>query len=251
MRQPTKDVRSLIRGWEKEVLVVYLDVRGIPTGGIGHTGRDLGPVGSPITREQSARWFDEDIAEAVETIDRFVPKPIIDSMPDESYDALVSFIFNVGAQAFRSPKAGKQTNFSLTINAGKWDEVDDRMREWIYAGGKKVSGLVSRRADESTRWSAGFVGYAPESAGSDAAEETGVVPEEPVKAKVGGRSIAGLATAAAGAVASGASDLVGAGGQLRALTEVPALGTIGAIIVAIGVGLVLWEKYRAHRASGA
>lgn len=73
----------------------YLDTKGIPTIGVGHTGPEV-RLGLVWTDNQVENAFIEDVkwAEAaVNAIQPAVPK-------QQQFDALVSFVFNVGATQF-------------------------------------------------------------------------------------------------------------------------------------------------------
>jgi lysozyme len=268
MRQPSQKAYTLIEGFESRKLVVYPDsgTPPVPTVGVGHTGRDVPPVGTKVTPEQVDAWFHADVAEAVATIYRHVPADVIADIPDVSYDALVSFVFNVGDQAFVD-KSGKQTNFSKTLNAKLWDKVDDRMRDWVFDGGKKVNGLINRRAAESAQWNLGFEPSIaaidkPELAAQAAAvapatlmapEVTGIVPSPPPKVSVFSlKGITGLGATAAGAITANADDLVSTGNQLRATVgDIKLLSILGGVLVAIGMCFLLWEKLHDRSKSGA
>lgn len=263
-RQPTPHCRTIISSFEGRRLRGYLDVAGIATAGVGHTGPDV-VAGKFYTDAQVDAWFDADIAEAVSTIYRFIPAEIIAELPDESYDALVSFIFNVGAQAFRNPKTGKETNFSKALRNRRYREVDDRMLDWVYAGGKKVNGLITRRADEAGRWNRGFaaraaVGPMPEPKPLPAVvlvqptEETNVVPDAPVKEPIlpVKMLVSTLTTVGGAATAIAPENVVSAGSQLRSmLPDVKVFSIIGALLVAAGIGMTLWSQYRRAKKSGA
>lgn len=263
-RQPTRNCRAMIEGFEARRKKGYLDVAGVPTAGVGHIGPGV-IVGKVYSDAQIEQWFDADIAEAVATIYRRVPAAIIEELPDESYDALVSFIFNVGDQAFRNPKTGKETNFAKALRGRRFTEVDDRMQDWVYAGGKKVNGLITRRADEAARWNRGFaaraaVGPMPEPeplpavAPAQPAEETNVVPDAPVKEPIMPVKmlVSTLTTVGGAATAIAPEHVVSAGSQLRSmLPDIKVFSIIGGILVAIGVGLTLWGQYKRAKKSGA
>jgi lysozyme len=267
MRAASENAEKLIEGFEGRRLVVYRDGGGVPTGGIGHTGRDLPAVGATVTDAQVEAWFKADLLEAEQTIAKHVPQDVLDAIPAVSYDALVSFVFNVGEQAFVDPKTGKQTNFSKTLNAKLFDQVDDRMGDWVYDNGRKINGLVSRRAAEAAQWNLGFepsvapAAAAPMAAAAAAAstatalpaEVTGMVPTAPPKTPaLSGKAIAGVATSVLGVAASNAPTLIASGQQLRSMVgDIKVLSIAGAVLIALGTALVLWHNITAHRASGA
>lgn len=59
------------------------------------------------------------------------------------FDALVSFAFNVGTQAFKNSTLAKK------INANTYNEIRERFLRWNKAGGKVLAGLTSRRKKRS------------------------------------------------------------------------------------------------------
>jgi len=78
-----------------------------------------------------------------------VAKGVKVKLTQGQYDALVSFVFNVGeTQFYRSTLLRK-------INAGDCWGAGAEFDRWVYAKGKRLNGLVSRRADERKRWEEG------------------------------------------------------------------------------------------------
>ena len=55
------------------------------------------------------------------------------------YDALVSFVFNVGSKKF------KTSTLLRLLNEGKFNEAAKQFNRWIYSAGQKSNGLVKRR----------------------------------------------------------------------------------------------------------
>jgi GH24 family phage-related lysozyme (muramidase) len=94
MRQITPAARQLIEASEGDKLVIYLDERGVPTGGRGHTGADVtaGMVGQTITQAQSDAWFAHDIG----MIEDQVSSVLKHDVNDNEYSALVVFTYNEG-----------------------------------------------------------------------------------------------------------------------------------------------------------
>jgi len=83
---------------------------------------------------QDLNWFENEINYRVKNINQ------------NQFDALVSFVFNIGGHAFRESTLLKK------LNAGEYDQVPDQLRRWIYSGGKVVKGLINRREKEIERW---------------------------------------------------------------------------------------------------
>ncbi|EDB6599881.1 lysozyme, partial [Salmonella enterica subsp. diarizonae] len=83
---------------EGESLKAYPDSRGIPTIGVGHTGKvDGNPVvsGMTITAEKSSELLKEDLQWVEDAISSLVCVPL----NQNQYDALCSLIFNIGKSA--------------------------------------------------------------------------------------------------------------------------------------------------------
>jgi len=131
--------RDRIAAHEGCVLVAYPDpgTGGEPwTIGVGHTGGVK--KGDRITREQAMALLAEDL-HAAETA---VNNAITVSLSQNQFDALVSFVFNVGAGAFRS------STLLAKLNARDYAGAADQFLRWSRAGGKVMAGLLRRRNDE-------------------------------------------------------------------------------------------------------
>lgn len=125
---------TLWEGYEEET---YLDVVGIPTVCYGHTGSDVF-MGDSKTLNECHELLAQDLKLAWTVVDKYV-KP---DLPANVHAAFTSFVFNVGAEAFR-----KSTALKL-LNQGKIEEACHELPKWVYADGKKIKGLVNRRAAE-------------------------------------------------------------------------------------------------------
>jgi len=120
----------------------YLCSAGVPTIGIGSTryanGLPVKLTDEPITKIEAYALLAQTITNFEEAINRYVKVPI----SQNKFDALVSFTYNVGAQALRTSTLLKKLNANDIIGAAH--EFD----KWSYAGGKKVAGLAQRRQSE-------------------------------------------------------------------------------------------------------
>ena len=61
---------------------------------------------------------------------------------ENQIDALTSFVYNVGQNAFAN------STLLRKLNDGDFNGAADEFMKWIHAGGKVVQGLVNRRATE-------------------------------------------------------------------------------------------------------
>lgn len=125
----------LIQQFEGLRLAAYDDGVGVQTIGYGHT-KGVQP-GDRITREQAEAFLREDVAEAEEAL-RMVTAPLTQNQRD----ALVSFVFNLGADRL------KDSTLLKRLNAGDYKGAADEFMKWRMAAGKVMPGLVKRRAAE-------------------------------------------------------------------------------------------------------
>jgi len=136
---------------------MYHDQLGKPTIGIGHLLTEqellsgvLTALGVDwrlgLTDEQVDLLFQSDIRPVEDTInDNVSPQ-----LSQNQFDALVSFVFNIGRTAFI-------TSATLTvINRGELDQAPSHMEMWVHGnvGGveKVIPDLVERRAKEVALW---------------------------------------------------------------------------------------------------
>lgn len=128
---------ALIKSFEKCRLVAYLDQKGIPTIGWGHTGSDI-RLGMTCTQEQADVWFEQDVRTAVMQ----VIKSLDVAVTQNAFDALVCFTFNVGVTA-----EGHSTLIKL-VNASYTGAASAEFAKWNHVDGKVSAGLTARRAAE-------------------------------------------------------------------------------------------------------
>jgi len=63
------------------------------------------------------------------------------------FDALTDFIYNLGIGAF-----SKSTLLKYILAKRPTEQILNQFRRWVYAGGKKLKGLVKRREWECQMW---------------------------------------------------------------------------------------------------
>lgn len=132
---------ELIKQFEGLELEAYQDIAGIWTIGYGHTGPDVEP-GMRISEREAEALLRRDLKSREDAVDRFSN---VDLNQNE-FDALVSFVYNVGAEAYRRSTARRLLNRNNRLGAA------DALTWWNKAtiGGvlREVAGLTRRRAAE-------------------------------------------------------------------------------------------------------
>lgn len=128
---------DLIKNWEKLRLEAYLPTKKDRwTIGWGHT-KDVKP-GQTITVAQAEAFFDEDVAWATAFVNKAVKVPLT----QHQFDALTSWVFNVGE--------GNASGSTLLrkLNAKDYEGAARQFLVWNKQKGKVMNGLVKRRAEE-------------------------------------------------------------------------------------------------------
>jgi lysozyme len=134
----SSDGLHLTEQFEGDRLVAYQDSKGVWTIGYGHTRGVV--AGMTCTQEQADQWLAEDIAWAASEVNKLVHVPLTQA----EFDSLVDFTFNCGAGSF------DHSTLLKLVNAGDYAGAAAQFGDWVYAGGKKLPGLVTRRAAEAT-----------------------------------------------------------------------------------------------------
>jgi GH24 family phage-related lysozyme (muramidase) len=130
---------DLIKKFEGLRLTAYKCAAGVDTIGYGHTGSDVKP-GMRITEEEAEKLLWRDTESAQQAVHSFVNI----KLNQNEYDALVSFVFNIGPTAFVNSTLLKLLNHGADrkVVAAEFDR-------WVKAGSDKpVQGLVRRREAE-------------------------------------------------------------------------------------------------------
>lgn len=107
--------------------------------GFGHTSGVK--EGQRCTPMDAGRWLKEDIAAAEREVS-FQTQGV--PLRQCQYDALVSFVYNLGAGNFRKSTLLKK----VRVNPDS-PSIRDEFGKWIYGGGRVLPGLVARREAEA------------------------------------------------------------------------------------------------------
>ena len=139
-------------GWRS---ALYLDQAGHPTIGYGHlvTHEELASnrFGWGLTPEEGLDLLRKDLREAEVAVLEMISVPLTQGQ----FDALVDFVFNLGANALR------HSTLRRRLNAGVYEAVPPQLVLWCHyrdpATRKLVesSGLLKRRQREVQLWQTG------------------------------------------------------------------------------------------------
>ena len=137
MRTSRKGI-EFIKAHEGLRLDAYLCPAGVPTIGYGHTYNVK--MGDRITAEQAERLLIGDLIVAETEINRYGF-----DITQNQFDALVSFDYNTGAL--------HSSTLLKKHNAGDYAGAKAEFGKWIFNDGRKMNGLIRRRADEAALYS--------------------------------------------------------------------------------------------------
>ena len=139
----TQQGLDLIKKYEGLRLEAYKCPAGVWTIGYGHTKGVMPKM--KISKEEAEELLKQDVSivelQVVNTVGKLAACKI---------DALVSFTYNVGAAAFRG------STLCRKVRANSDDaSIRAEFGRWVYADGKKLLGLVKRRAEEAEMYFGG------------------------------------------------------------------------------------------------
>ena len=141
----SEDGLNLIKRYEGCEPRMYYCPAGKATIGYGHLciGKEKEYFkDKTMTEMEMTNLLKRDVGFAEAAIRRYVKV----SLTQGQYDALVSFIFNLGAGAFRS------STLLRVLNRGSYGECPRQINRWTRASGRVLLGLVRRRAAEVQSW---------------------------------------------------------------------------------------------------
>lgn len=133
----TQQGLDLIKKYEGLRLEAYKCPAGVWTIGYGHTKGVY--KGMSITKEEAEKLLQQDVSVFELQVINTVGK-----LSDCKIDALVSFAYNVGIAAFRNSTLCRKVKANSDDPA-----IRNEFGKWVYAGSKKLPGLVKRRAEEA------------------------------------------------------------------------------------------------------
>tara|TARA_B110000977_G_scaffold1900_1_gene2648 strand:+ start:446 stop:1177 length:732 start_codon:yes stop_codon:yes gene_type:complete len=188
--------------------------------------------GDTWTKEYSEMRLIEDLEEHGKIVKKYVNVPLTQSQ----YDALTSFVFNLGGGAFRSSTLLKK------LNKGMYDDCPEQIMRWNKAkvDGKltPLRGLTRRRSAEAAIFSRDAQLPSDEGGPQMPQKVTAEAPKSLAKSKtMAGAGIAGAATA-----------MNEVAGQIQGLVAyAPMLKTIFLICAIGGIALAAYARFKDNK----
>lgn len=132
---------ELIAEFEGFSPTIYEDIAGYPTIGFGHlikSENEMRKYSKGITKEEALEILRKDVEIAETAVNTYVKVPLTQNQ----FDALVSFVYNVGSGNFFRSTILKE------LNRKNYKKAADELLRWNKAGGKVSKGLSNRREKE-------------------------------------------------------------------------------------------------------
>tara|TARA_R110000787_G_scaffold273283_1_gene380959 strand:+ start:97 stop:540 length:444 start_codon:yes stop_codon:yes gene_type:complete len=133
----SKEGLSLIKKFEGCELEAYKCAAGVLTIGYGSTKGVK--KGDTITQEEA----DKLLLHEMEEYEGYVNKLVEVDLSQNQFDALVSWVFNLG------PANLKASTLLKVLNSKDYEGVPAQIQRWNKAGGKVLEGLIRRRNAEA------------------------------------------------------------------------------------------------------
>ncbi len=137
MRMPEQLV-AMVKRWEGFSPVPYICPAGYWTIGYGQLCDKDHPA---ITKEEGEALLRHSLRSYVAAA--LEASPILHTESDERLTAIADFVYNLGPTRYRSSTLRRR------VNQGNWEAAQHEIKRWVYGGGRKLPGLVARRAAEA------------------------------------------------------------------------------------------------------
>ncbi len=145
MRHITQEGLGLIKRFEGFNPTIYICPAGYPTIGYGHVVRkeEQERFEDGINEQVAEELLQRDLRWAERGVLRLIDVPLTDGQ----FDALVSFTFNLGTGALQ------RSTLRRKVNREEHAEVPREFMRWVWADGRRMKGLIKRRAAEARSYS--------------------------------------------------------------------------------------------------
>lgn len=132
---------AIIREFEGFEAKAYKDTGGVWTIGYGTIKYPDGTrvrAGDSCTRGQAEVWLKSDCQWVDACLDKYVKVKV----SQNQFDAMASFVYNIGETAFA------KSTFLTLLNQGNKIGAANQFDRWVFDNGKRIPGLVNRRVKE-------------------------------------------------------------------------------------------------------
>ena len=134
--KPSDACVEFVKSFEGFSPTAYMCSAGVWTIGYGTTENVI--PGDTITEAEAKNLLAVDMLEAADAVADLVDV----DLTQQQFDALVSFVYNVGREAFRN------STLLRLLNDGNYAGAAAQFERWNKAGGKVIAGLSRRRKAE-------------------------------------------------------------------------------------------------------
>ncbi len=140
MRQINKAGLDLVKKHEGFRAKAYICPAGKLTIGYGHVilKNEQHLKTAIISKQQGELILKSDMTKAIRAVKRYITVPL----NENQFSALCSFTFNLGGGSLQKSTLRK------VLNKRKYTAVPFQLSRWVYAGKKKLRGLIKRREEE-------------------------------------------------------------------------------------------------------
>ena len=140
---------NLIKHFEGFSESPYLCPAGYFTIGYGHV---IGEAERTTLSRVSAAEAEDFLKMDARIAEQAVSRVIDVLLTQNQFDALVSFTFNLGAACLQ------RSTLRQVLNRGEYEAAPAQMQRFVWGGGRKLPGLIRRRAAEGALFNNGIVG---------------------------------------------------------------------------------------------
>ena len=133
----SKEGLALIKKFEGFEAHAYRCPAGVLTIGYGHT-KDV-QLGDEWSQSHAEYMLEVELEEFCDYVNKYVKV----KLEQYQFDALVAWVYNLGAGNF------KESTLLKVLNQGDYDDVPHQIKRWNKAGGRVLQGLVRRREAEA------------------------------------------------------------------------------------------------------
>ncbi len=137
--QASQTAINLIKKFEGIELNTYICPAGYPTIGYGHRIRSDEKISNSITEEYAEKLLYGDL----EKVENCINSKVNTELNQNQFDALVSFVYNLGCGTFSRSSVLKY------INSEKHEKVPNAIRLYNKSNGTILNGLTKRREEEA------------------------------------------------------------------------------------------------------